>query len=199
MPPEITLEQEEQLTAWAAKRDAILSEISVLQTQKDKLAIDNKSLADSNSDTEKRINQSIGRMSALDQVESGYEGIVSSQISVLLSEKSGLQSDVTGLKNEIGILVSQKDTLVESISLLKDAYDRVFLRAEVLDKVVDHVTRVSADNLRAMEVSSADFKTTVNEMVGVLNKNIEEANYVITDIPKAFIELNRQRITKHQI
>ena len=199
MPPEITPEQEQQLTAWAAKRDAILSELSVLQTQKDKLIVDNKNLAEANSDVEKRINQSLGRMSALDQVESGYEGIVSSQISVLLSEKSGLQSDVTGLKNEIGILVSQKNTLVESISLLKDAYDRVFLRAEVLDKVVDHVTRVSADNLKVMEVSSADFKTTVNEMVRVLNKNIEEANYVITEIPKAFIELNRQRITKHQI
>lgn len=198
MPPEITPEQQAQLAAWPARRDAMLAEASILAETKKKLVEDNDALAASNSDLHDRINQALGRMAAIDAEEKDYQGIVAKEVSELIVQKSSLQSEVAGLKNEIGILQSQKATLTDSISNLKDAYDRVFQRAEVLDKVVDHVTRVSESNASVMENSTADFKKNVDEMMSILNKNIEKANFIITKVPEVYFELQRQNAIKKQ-
>ena len=104
MPTEISPEQNAQLASWAAQRDAMLTEISVLKSEQDGLTKTNKELTASNTDLEQRALIIEGRLQELDKKEKEWEGVVSAEIADLTAQKTGLQSDTANLRGEIVVL-----------------------------------------------------------------------------------------------
>jgi len=199
MDPEILPEQKEKLESWAAKRDALLSEISVLEDQKNNLTKVISEKAVQSTELDNKILRSEGAIKVMDKHEEEYSGVMANEIGDLMAQKASLNAEIVGLKEDIVHYRTQKDLLIETISHLKDAYDRVFSRTEVLDKVVDHVTRVSGDNIREVTNSLSGFVTALDEATEAQNKNIEKANFVITKVPEVFLELQRQVLNKHKM
>ena len=192
MPTEISPEQNAQLASWAAQRDAMLTEISVLQTEKEGLTKTNKELAVANTDSEQRALVIEGRILELDKKEKEWEGVVSAEIADLTAQKTGLQSDTANLRGEIVVLQTQKNTIKDMIGTLTDVYDRVFDRAKVLDQVVDHVTTVSKANVRDIEALLVMMKGSVQDVIDVNATNVEKANFVISELPRVFFDLHRR-------
>ena len=196
MEPEISPEQKGQLNSWAAKRDSLLSDIAVLTTEKENLTKKNLDLAASNTDIETRINQSKGRLEELEKKEMEFSGKVSSEIDSLTTQKSALESSIEGLRREIITLQTSKNLLMDTITTVKDIYERVFNRAEVLDKVVDHVTTVSRQNLKDAESLISTLKDSVQEVVDINTENVEKAQLVIDQLPRALFDLQRPSVIK---
>ena len=197
MPTEITPEQNAQLASWAAQRDAILGEISGLRMEEEKLQKVTQELSIANTDLEERALIIEGRIQELDKKEKEWEGVVSSEIADLTSQKTGLQSDVSNLRGEIVVLQTQKNTIKDMVATLTDVYDRVFTRAEVLDKVVDHVTTVSKSNIRDIEMLLGTMKSSVQGVIDVNAQNVEKTNTLIAEIPRAlFMLLKRDPIAR---
>jgi len=192
MPPEISPEQNAQLASWAAQRDAALLEISVLRTERDALGVANKNLAASNTDIEMRANVIEGRILELTKKETEFKNVVSAENAALSSEKTGLQSDTANLRGEIVVLQTQKNVLKDMLATLTDVYDRVFGRAEVLDKVVDHVTTVNKNNIREIEMLLGTLKSSVQGVIDVNADNVGKANFVISELPRVFFDLHRK-------
>lgn len=194
--PEILPEQSAQLSAWVVQRDALLLEISALRTEEEKLKKSNRDIAESNTDIENRINQSLGRIEEITKKEDEFASKVSQKIDSLTSEKASLESSVDSLRKETAYLTMEKSRIIEDISTIEDVYERVFNRAAVLDDVVNHVTRVSQQNLRDTEMLIDKLKGSVEEVISTNNKNVEKANVIINELPRIFFELQRQPVIK---
>jgi predicted nuclease with TOPRIM domain len=192
MPPEISSEQDALLASWAAQRDAILLRISVAREEYNTLLASNTSLTDSNTDLENRALVIEGRIQELVKKEEEFKLLVSSETAALAAEKSGLQSDVANLRSEIVVLQTHKNTIKDMVNTLTDVYDRVFSRAEVLDKVVDHVTTISKDNIRDVEMLLGTLKSSVQGVIDINTENVAKTNNLIAEIPRAMFNMLRR-------
>lgn len=201
MNPEVILtpEQNQQMDSWVAQRDAILLSISTNREVNDGLVKSNKALAESNTELHDKINVSIGRLEEIEKQEKERASLTSKEIETLSTEKGILQAELVGLKAEIAALVPQKTTLVEDIKNAKDTYDRVFDRVTVLDKVVEHVTAVSAENIKEINSVVITLKSSVQEVIDTNTLNVDKANHMITELPRIFFALQRQVPVKKTI
>lgn len=199
MFPEITPEQKEQLSTWADQRDALLFEISGLRTEKEKLEAKNIDLASSYTKINDEMNQVTGRIAELEKKEKELADLKSKEVTSLESEKSRLNSEIINFKNIISILVEQKKSIEHDVVVLTEVFNKVNDRVSDLDKIVDHVTRVSSDNKHEIDELTINLKKTINELIDVNTKNVFETNVVIDKLPKMLVEAQRKGLIRHKI
>ena len=196
---ELTPEQKANLDTWAGQRDSLLKEISILRTENERLTSSNKSLADSNSDIQTQIHQAIGRMAELDKQEKDYENIVSSELTTALISKTRLESEITQLDKQVGILEFQKNSVTDQIKTLNEVYDRLFKQANVLDKIVDHVVRISKDNENQIDGMVSNLKESLQKVIDINEKHVSDTIMITDQLPKLFFDLQRQSLETHKI
>lgn len=186
-----TPEQTNQLDAWAIARDKILVEISNLTRDKQVLTGQNIDLADSNTEIETKINKALGRLEELNKKEEEFKNLVQSETAQLISEKTKLQAEIPALQKEIGGLISQKMLLTETINTLTDVHDKVFDKTSALDQIVEHVTRVSGQNIIDMDAFMVSLKKSVQEIMDKNSENVKTTNIVLEKLPKYIFELEK--------
>lgn len=194
--PNLLPEQNNQLATWAEKRDTLLVEVSQLETEKDRLTNINKGLSDSNTEITEKMISSIARMAELDKQEKEYEGICSVEIAELQKNKTFLETAVSGLQKEVAVLSDRKEGLTSTINTLTTLHDQVFSRAGNLDKVVEHVTRVNKQNIEDTNIMISGLKGSIQEVVDLSKKSIDDANKVMVDLPRFIFDLRKKLIRK---
>jgi vacuolar-type H+-ATPase subunit I/STV1 len=199
METEITPEQKGQLKTWAGQRDALLLEISGLQTAHEKLVTANKEMAQSYKDTEDRMNQVIGRIEELKKLEAQLPLLISKEIAALQAQKTCLESEIMNLTKLSEVLKTQKASLENDVSSALATFNTVKAETTILDQVVDHVTKVSTDNARDINLIVSDLKKSLEEIVSVNRKNVAETNIVIEKVPAMLVELQKAKLIKNKI
>lgn len=199
MKSEITPEQEAHLETWAGQRDLLLSEISNLQTQKDKLEVENKNIANSYSDIETRAKQIEGRIIELNKKELELPALISKEIANLETRKVGLEVEVMNLSKIVKILSEQKESLEKDVALALLNFDTFRSDALSLEKVVDHVTRVSSDNTKKIDELVIGLAKSIEEIIEVNRKNVFETNVVIEKLPRMLMEAQKHGLIKNKI
>jgi predicted double-glycine peptidase len=192
----LTPEQNNQIATWVIQRDALLLEISALKIEQEKLTKANKDIASSNIDIEQRIQQSIGRVSVMEEVEQVLGKKTNDEISDALIQKTNLESEIEGLRKVINELTLQKDNLLKDIYLLTEVYNTVNDRVGVLDKVVDHVTTVSDKNKIVIDQLIESIKKSSQEVIDINEKNVKEANVILDKLPKMIVELQKTKLIR---
>jgi chromosome segregation ATPase len=193
---EISPEQKAHLETWAGQRDLLLSEISGLQTQKEKLTADVNNLSKSYSDLEARSNRISGKIEELNKREKEMPEIMLKEVFVLEKRKSVLEEQVSGYEKEIKMLVSQKESLEHDVSLAIVNFNILKDEALVLDKIVDHVTVVSEHNKNRIDALVAELAKSLDEIVAVNKKNVFETNVVIEKLPVMLMEAQKHGLIK---
>ena len=196
---EITPEQKAYLATFAGRRDAALLEISTLQIAKEKLEKENKEIAISYSDTEARMNKVLGRIEELTKKEAELPLLIARDIVSLESRKTCLATEVTSLTKMIDVLTVQKASLEKDVSSALEVFNTVKSETLLLDKVVDHVTKVSLDNARDINMIVTDLKKSLEEIVAVNKKNVFETNLVIEKLPAMLVEAQKHGLIKNKI
>jgi predicted nucleic acid-binding Zn-ribbon protein len=199
MDPEMTLEQKENLKTWAEQRDSILSEISVLKTESEKLQKINKDLANSITDVESRMNEIRGRIEELKIKENELPLVISKEVVFLQSKKSTLEAEINSLLKIVEILTSQKTSLEADVSFALNAFDAVKGETFLLDKIVDKVTTVSQDNTNKINTLVNDLAASLEEIIAVNRKNVFETNIVIEKVPAMIMEAQKHGLIKNKI
>jgi seryl-tRNA synthetase len=199
METEITPEQKAYLATFAGRRDAALLEISNLQIAKEKLEKSNKEIAISYSDTEARMNKVLGRIEELTKKEAELPLLIARDIVSLESRKTCLATEVTSLTKMIDVLTVQKASLEKDVSSALATFTIIKDETLLLDRVVDHVTKVSVDNARDINMIVADLKKSLEEIVAVNKKNVFETNLVIEKLPAMLVEAQKHGLIKNKI
>lgn len=151
MNPDFTAEQNSQLLTWVDQRDALLSELAVLRDEKQVLLGENTQLRSENSLLIQSINENKGRIAEIEANEEERGRLISIDLVNLNSNKTKLEVTVSYLQNEVEVLHEKKINLKEDIKHLKEIHNDIFDKTSVLNKVVDHVVRVSQENLQNIE------------------------------------------------
>lgn len=196
---EITPEQKAYLATFAGRRDAALLEISNLQIAKEKLEKTNKELANSCSDMEVKMNQIVGRIEELKKKEAELPLLVSKEIASLQSHKATLENTITNLTQMVKVLSEQKTSLEKDVSSALNTFNTVKDETLQLDKVVDHVTKVSLDNARDINMIVADLKKSLEEIIAVNKKNVLETNVVLDKLPRMLVEAQKHGLISKKL
>lgn len=185
----LTPEQNKQLKEWAFKRDAILNKIGILSTQLEEKEKKNIELSETRTEIETAINKGLGRLAQIKEQEDERATLISKEVSDLEKEKVALENKIPGLKNEVGSLTSEKNILVEVIANLTKTHEAVLDRVGGLDKVVESVSRLSAENISEFKKFFEELKTTVKEIVSGNKKVMSETDIMIARVPKILREV----------
>ena len=196
---EITPEQKSQLKTWAGQRDAILLEISNLQTAKEKLVTSNKEMADSYSDMNDNMNQVIGRIEELKKKEAELPLLISKEIASLQSRKNCLETEITNLSKLVEVLSTQKTSLEKDVSSALATFTVVKDEAITLDGIVDHVTRVSKNNVTLIDGIVSKLARSLEEIIEVNKKNVSETNVVIDKLPRMLVEAQKHGLISNKL
>lgn len=196
---EITPEQKAYLATFAGKRDAALLEISNLQIAKEKLEKTNKELAKSCSDTEVRMNQIIGRIDELKKKEAELPLLVSKEVANLQSQKTCLETEIMNLSKLVEVLTVQKTSLDKDVSSALATFTALKDEAISLDSVVDHVTRVSKNNVTLIDDLVAKLARSLEEIIEVNKKNVFETNVVIDKLPRMLVEIQKKGLISKKL
>jgi len=196
---EFTKEQKAQLKTWAEQRDDLLSEISILRINEERLRVVNKDLSNSNSDIQVSIGELRGRIEELKIKESELPGIISKEVSSLESEKTALETEISSFNKIITILKTQKSSLENDVE--KELYTFKVIKGEalLLDKVVDRVTDVSKRNSDKIDLLVLDLARSLEEIIAVNKKNVLETNIVIAKVPKMIMECQKHGLINKKI
>ena len=196
---EITPEQKAYLATFAGRRDAALLEISNLQIAKEKLEKENKEIAISYSDTEARMNKVLGRIEELTKKEAELPLLIARDIVSLESRKTCLATEVTSLTKMIDVLTVQKASLEKDVSSALATFTIIKDEAISLDAVVDHVVRVSKNNVTLVEDLVSKLARSLEEIIAVNKKNVFETNVVIEKLPAMLVEAQKHGLIKNKI
>ncbi len=199
MNPEILPEQKQQLATWASNRDALLLEISNLQSVRGGLEKVNKDLSDSNTDIVARMNEITGRIDELKKVEAELPTKISKEVADLQSQKTCMETEIVNLQKIVDVLVPQKNELESSIAFLTETFSSLNGRVSLLDKVIGHVTTISDKNAGIVESLVATVKNGLQEVVDVSSSLVKESNLVANELPKVFLEVKRQSLERQVI
>ena len=196
--PDFTKEQNDNLKTWAEQRDSLLSEISVLRTENEKLQKLNKDLAFSNLDIETRTSEIRGRLQELKDKENEPLNFLPKEVASLQSQKSVLESEITNLSKMVEVLTSQKTSLGADVSFILSTFEVIKGETLLLDKVVDRVTQVSATNATRIDLLVSNLAASIEEIIEVNRKNVFETNVVIEKLPAMLMEAQKHGLIKHK-
>ena len=199
MNPELTPEQRQQMSSWAAQRDAILSEISVHRTANDQLTSSNKALAASNTEIDTKIKEKTGRLEELDKKEKEAEGILSVEVADLTALKSKLQAEVFGLEKEVQALKANVESHKGMITTLADTHNKVFDHTADLHKAMGDSTKLNAANIAQINELLDRMKGSLQQVWDVNSQNVEKANYIIAQLPQMFFELQKIHLNRKRL
>lgn len=199
MDTEITPEQKAQLQTWAGQRDAALLEISGLRTELEALQKDIIEIADSYTKTETEMLIIRGRIEELKIKEAELPLLISREITSLQSEKSTLETEVRSLSELTEVLTEQKSAIEEDIGMSLAVFNTIKDESSSLEKIVDHVTRVSESNIAKIDLLVENLGKSLEEIIAVNKKNVFETNLVIDKVPRMLVELQKHGLVKNRI
>lgn len=198
MDPALTPEQNKQLGAWAAKRDAILKVIADKTVEADGLIKSNKDLAASNTEISNRIQQGIGRLEEIGKQEQERSGLISKDVAALETKKSVLQTEESALLATIDSLKDKKEGLHADIEAAVKTLEAVFARTGEIEKSLGEAVALSSANSREIVNVLVQAKEQLREVIELGNKNVEQTNHVIQQVPKIVVDLHRDIIERRR-
>lgn len=188
---EITPEQKKQLDRWAIERDAVLGDISKLKSEESVLKKTNINLSNSNTDIENRINQGIGRLTEIEKQEDSRKNLVSVEIASLEKQKTALENQIPSFEVKLNDLISQIYIATSILTNITDASEKVYDKATSMDKIIEHVTRVSSQNIHDIDEFMGLLKKSIQEIIDKNTKNVQSTDIILEKLPKYIFELQK--------
>ena len=85
------------------------------------------------------------------------------------------------------------------ISVFMSIFDSMKDRAGALDKIVDHVVKVSHQNEDEINILVSNLKNSLKDIVDTNQKNVTATNQVLDKLPKMLMELQKADLIKYKI
>jgi len=188
---EFTQEQKKQLNRWAVERDEILESISKLKSEETALKKININLSNSNTDIENRTNQAIGRLNEIEKQEESRKNLISIEVANLEKQKTALENQIPSLEVKVNDLTSQISLVTSILTNITDVHEKVFDKVNSMDKIIEHVTRVSSQNIHDIDEFMGLLKTSIQEIIDKNTKNVQSTDIILEKLPKYIFELQK--------
>jgi uncharacterized coiled-coil DUF342 family protein len=196
---ELTAEQIAQLGSWAGQRDAILSEINALRTERDKLDKENQEIANSSSSITNNLNQTIGRLDELTKKENDLVYTVSKNVSELQIKKTELEKQNEALEARINFFSEKEKELKDRLLFLSDTIGKLEGKSDEVTKIVSEIDKAGTSLTKKMNEAFASADIFVSSIATETEEHIGKINEAASNLNKTFVELNRKSLVKETI
>ena len=99
----------------------------------------------------------------------------------------------------VEVLSTQKASLEKDVSSALATFTAVKDEAISLDAVVDHVVRVSKNNVTLVEDLVSKLAKSLEEIIEVNKKNVSETNVVIDKLPRMLVEIQKKGLINKKL
>lgn len=183
--------QQKVIETWTEKRDSLLSEIGILQTQLD---TQRKELTDgglSLDELHRSIAEAQGRLAEITALEERYKESVSKEVAELETRKSRLEAECTAKEKEKEQSNSEITRINNAITTLSEAHDKMAEQAAIVNRVVGEITETSTAHVSETKTILAEVRTVANEVIEKGNENVKQTNIVLEQLPRFIFEMQR--------
>lgn len=188
---QLTPAQIKVIETWTEKRDILLREIGVYQTQlndhKKELTGAGLNLAD----LHKSIAEARGRLAELDALEERHKNSISVELAELEIRKTRLETECTDMEKRIKASETEQSRIVTSITVLCEAHDKMADQAKIVNDVVSQIIQTSQSHTSDMRDIMAEIRTIAAEVIEKGNENVKQTGIVLEKLPKYIFELQR--------
>lgn len=188
---ELTPAQVKVIETWTEQRDSLLREIGVYQNDFNEIK---KSKIDEGlalADLHKQIEFAKGRLVELDTLEERKKTSITIEVAELEARKSRLEAECLALSNRVTAAETEENRVINSISTLCEAHDKMADQAKIVNDVVSQIIETSKTHLSEATVLMSEIKTTSAEIIEKGNENVKQTNIVLEKLPRYIFELQR--------
>lgn len=191
--------QQTQLESWVDKRDKILREIGIYQTERDSLFNYNKEAGLSLASLHKSISESKGRIAEILETEERLKNSTTNEISALIAQKSRLESEIETKKVEVKSLEEKKLLLIETINSSIAIHEKTIDRVSGIDEKVESLSKVTGNSKFVIEELIESVKKGCQELNDLNEKNVKATNLVLDKLPAMLIELQKNKLIRPRL
>ncbi len=188
---ELTSAQIKVIETWTEKRDALLREIGILETQLSELKKITIEEGQASTDLQRQISESKGRLIEIQAIEERTKNSLSIEVAELIAQKSRLESECEAKKSEIKASEEEEKRIISSIAILCEAHDKMSDQSKIVDEVVGQVIERSSQHASDIQILTVETKKVFDEMIEKGNKNITQTNIVLEKLPRYIFELQK--------
>lgn len=172
------------------------NEVASLRDEKHKLQKNVSELAESKTLIINKINYFNGQSEELKKKEEEIKQTLSTDISVLQIKKTELEGTISSVKKEIESIYKEKGVVEESIKIFKDYKANIKDGNNLVDHIVEHVSRINSQNVKEVDDFMIELKDKVAKIIFLSSSNIEKHNLILDEIPRLFVELQRKSLNR---
>lgn len=188
---EFTPAQVKVIETWTEKRDLLLRDIGVYETQKSILVKECTDKAESLTELNKSISEAKGRIAELVALEERYKTSLSKEVSDLEVRKSVLDTECSERESKLNLLnieIGAKTEIIESMVLMND---KMTDNAKIIEKTVGVIIGNSEKHTADTSEKITDIDAVVTSVIDKSNNVIEQANIVLAELPRYIFELQK--------
>lgn len=188
---QLTPAQVKVIETWTEKRDGLLREVGVLQTQLDNGRKESTQSGLNLAQLHKDIEFAKGRLTELDALEERHKNSLSIEVAELIARKSRLEAECLDLDKQKENSYTEQSQVVNSITGLREAHDKMVDQAKIVDTVVVQIIETSKKHLSETTVLMAEIKTVAAEVIEKGNQNVKQTSIVLEKLPRYIFELQK--------
>lgn len=188
---QFTPAQTKVIETWTEKRDSLLRDIGVYETQ---VAAVRKELTDAGqslSDIHKQIEFAKGRLTEIEALEERMKNSLSTEVADLKVQKTQLEVEVAAKKQELESADKELVTVVDSVSEIKTTVEVMKDQSKTLTETVGAVISLSKTNLADSRDLMAEIRTVAAEVIQKGNENISQTGIILDKLPRYIFELQK--------
>ena len=188
---QLTPAQVKVIETWTERRDSLLKEIGVHQTELNDLTKSTIEKGLALAELHKQIENARGRLSEITALEDRWRTSLSSDIAELEVRKTRLTAECELKEKAIKTSEEEQARISASIAVLCDAHDKMADQAQIVNKVVGEIIQTSTLHTSEVKTVMSEVRTISAEVISKSNENVKQTNIILEKLPKYIFELQR--------
>lgn len=187
----VTQAQTKVIETWTEKRDSLLREIGILETE---YATKRKDLTEAGTNLDslhRSIAEAKGRLAELTALEERHKTSVSLEVAELEARKSRLQGECLAEENKIKKAAEQQTQIGNSITILSQAHDKMADQAAIVNRVVGEIIETSVNHVSETKKNMSEIRSVTLEVIEKGNENVKQTGIVLDKLPRYIFELQK--------
>jgi len=179
------------IETWTEKRDTLLREIGILETQKFENTKENAQAGLNLEEINKQIAEVRGRLAELEALEERKKNSLSIEVAELEARKSRLEGECVEKEKAIVKATEEENRISDSITLLSNAHGKMSDQAAIVNKVVGDMTETTQNHVNNTRTIMLEIETVSNRVIEKGNENVKQTGIILEKLPRYIFELQK--------
>jgi len=179
------------IETWTEKRDTLLREIGILETEKADRTKENAQAGLNLDEINKQIAEARGRLAELDALEERKKNSLSIEVAELEARKSRLEGECTEKEKAIVKATEEENRISDSITLLSNAHGKMSDQAAIVNKVVGDMIETTQNHVNNTRTIMLEIETVSNRVIEKGNENVKQTGIILEKLPRYIFELQK--------